>query len=99
MDRSVREHQRLTTPTAAPAYAGATILLFSLCPHQRPQPIILILIPDLPLQTLARRGVRQLVDEDDLVGKPPFGDLVLEVIDDRPVASLRPGSLPATPDP
>src|SRR3546814_20635520 len=60
-------------------------------PHQRFQPVILIFVAQLALQYLPRRGVRQFVDEDDLVGQPPFGDLVLQIVHDAGLAPVGAG--------
>src|SRR3546814_16560654 len=70
---------------AAPAFAGAT---GGSSLRQRLQPVILVIIPDLALQNLARRGVRQFVDADDFVGQPPISDLVLPIIEDVRLADL-----------
>src|SRR5262249_3401611 len=40
-----------------------------------------------------RRGVRQLVDEHDIVGQPPLGDLAVVETEHRLPAQLRTGSL------
>src|SRR3546814_5555853 len=75
---------------AAPAFDGAT---GGSSLRQRLQPVILVIIPDLALQNLARRGVRQFVDEDDFVGQPPFRDLVLQIIEDVRLADIGAGFL------
>src|SRR3546814_17907369 len=73
---SIRVSMKEDHALAAPAFAGAT---GGSSLRQRLQPVILVIIPDLALQNLARRGVRQFVDEDDFVGQPPFRDLVLQI--------------------
>src|SRR4051812_12117111 len=40
------------------------------------------LIAQRSLQDFSRRGVRNALDEHDVIGHPPFGDLAVHVFDD-----------------
>ena len=49
----------------------------------RGQAVVSVLFTQFGLEQFARGRVRQGVDEHDVVGQPPFGDLVLQIVDDR----------------